>query len=68
MVTDLDSAHSADDGASGATPGKDSASPRYIHTCLEKIINDLYPDADLPVLKSSIINLLFLPIFLQFAY
>merc|ERR1711871_819361 len=31
--------------------GKDSASPRYIHTGLERIINDLYPEADLPVLK-----------------
>lgn len=31
--------------------GKDSASPRYIHTCLEKITNYLYPDKDMPVLK-----------------
>ena len=31
--------------------GKDSASPRYIHTCLEKITNCIYPDKDMPILK-----------------
>lgn len=31
--------------------GKDSASPRYIHTCLEKIVDSLFPEKDLPVLN-----------------
>jgi DNA topoisomerase-2 len=30
--------------------GKDSASPRYIHTCLEKIVYSLFPEKDFPVL------------------
>jgi len=30
--------------------GKDSASPRYIHTCLEKITRSLFKESDLPVL------------------
>ena len=30
--------------------GKDSASPRYIHTCLEKITNIIFRNADIPVL------------------
>jgi DNA topoisomerase II len=31
--------------------GKDSASPRYIFTCLEKITRLIYPDQDDPILK-----------------
>jgi DNA topoisomerase-2 len=31
--------------------GKDSASPRYIHTQLEKMITYLFPEKDLPVLE-----------------
>lgn len=31
--------------------GKDSASSRYIHTRLEKIIHSIYPEKDLPILK-----------------